>query len=66
MSSPSASFRDRAERLLDRLPEAERRSPPKRIVGIWLIAVSLFRHGEGSAEVADIELARDGATLKVL
>ncbi|MGH7898438.1 MAG: DUF3047 domain-containing protein, partial [Candidatus Binatia bacterium] len=40
--------------------------PPKKIVGIWLIAVSLFRHGEGVAEVADIELRGDGRSLRVV
>jgi DUF3047 family protein len=34
--------------------------PPKRIVRVWLIAVSLFRHGEGIAEFADIAIS-DGA-----
>jgi len=29
---------------------------PKRIVGVWLIAVSIFRHGEGIAEFADIRI----------
>ena len=40
--------------------------PPKRIVGVWLIAVSLFRHGEGVAKIADIELAGDGRTTRVV
>jgi DUF3047 family protein len=40
--------------------------PPKKIVGIWLIAVSLFRHGEGVAEIADIEIRGDGQSLRVL
>ena len=39
--------------------------PPKRIVGVWLIAVSLFRHGEGVAEIADIALRDGGAELRV-
>jgi hypothetical protein len=35
---------------------------PKRIVGVWLIAVSIFKHGEGVAEFADITIAdADGA-----
>jgi hypothetical protein len=40
--------------------------PPKRIVAVWLIAVSLFRHGEGVAEIADIELRGGGGGLRVL
>jgi hypothetical protein len=35
--------------------------PPSRIVAVWLIAVSLFRHGEGKGAFADIALI-DGAT----
>jgi len=30
--------------------------PPKRIVGVWLIAVSIFKHGEGIAEFADMKI----------
>ena len=30
---------------------------PQRIVGVWLIAVSIFKHGEGIAEFADITIA---------
>lgn len=40
--------------------------PPKKIVGVWLIAVSLFRHGEGIAEFLDIALANAGERRKVL
>ena len=40
--------------------------PPKRIVAVWLIAVSLFRHGEGVAKIADIELAGAGRTTRVV
>jgi hypothetical protein len=40
--------------------------PPKRVVGLWLIAVSLFRHGEGIAEFADIEIGTAARRLKVL
>jgi len=39
---------------------------PQKIVGVWLIAVSLFRHGEGVAEFADIELRGGGRSLRVL
>ena len=35
-------------------------------VAVWLIAVSLFRHGEGIAEIADIELRGGGGGLRVL
>lgn len=30
--------------------------PPRRIVGVWLIAVSVFSHGLGLADFADIEI----------
>lgn len=40
--------------------------PPARIVGVWLIAVTLFRRGRAQATFADIRL-RDGArVLRVL
>jgi hypothetical protein len=32
-------------------------SPPARIVGVWLIAASIFQHGQGRCEYRDIELA---------
>jgi len=41
-------------------------APPKRVVGVWLIAVSLFRHGEGIAEFANIEIGTAAKRLKVL
>jgi hypothetical protein len=31
-------------------------SPPARIVGVWLIAASIFQHGQGRCEYRDIEL----------
>jgi hypothetical protein len=31
-------------------------SPPERIVGVWLIAASIFQHGQGRCEYRDIEL----------
>jgi Protein of unknown function (DUF3047) len=40
--------------------------PPKRIVAVWLIAVSLFRHGEGAAEIAEIELRGGGETARIV
>jgi len=40
--------------------------PPKKIVGIWLIAVSLLRHGEGVAEIANTGLSGDAQRLRVL
>ena len=30
---------------------------PQRIVGVWLIAVSIFKHGEGIAEFSDIAIS---------
>jgi hypothetical protein len=38
---------------------------PKRIVGVWLIAVSIFKHGEGIAEFADITIADGDRELRV-
>jgi len=38
---------------------------PGRIVAVWLIAVSLFRHGVAQAEFADIELSAGGRRLRV-
>ena len=41
-------------------------SPPERIVAVWLIAVSSFRHGRGDALVAGIALESSGKRLAVL
>jgi hypothetical protein len=41
-----------------------RRDPPGTIVAVWLIAVSLFRHGVAQAEFADIELVSGGRCLR--
>jgi hypothetical protein len=40
--------------------------PPQRVVGVWLIAVSIFRRGEGIAEFADITIESPEAKLRVL
>lgn len=40
--------------------------PPKKIVGVWLIAVSIFRRGEGIAEFADIAIASGGRRIRIL
>ena len=40
--------------------------PPQRIVAVWLIAVSLFQHGGGIAEYADIAVESGGKTLEVI
>ena len=32
-------------------------SPPARIIAVWLIAASIFQHGQGRCEYRDIELA---------
>lgn len=40
--------------------------PPSRIVAVWLIAVSFFRHGVGRAEFADIVLADANREARVL
>jgi hypothetical protein len=41
-------------------------SPPRRIVAAWLIALSIFRHGRGVAEFADIVLEGAGGRLEIL
>lgn len=40
--------------------------PPGRIVAVWLIAVSLFQHGRGAAEFAEIALTSDGERVEVV
>ena len=40
--------------------------PPKRVVAVWLIAVSLFQHGRGLAEFADIAVTSGGKTIEVV
>ncbi len=39
---------------------------PKRIVKVWLIAVSIFQRGEGKCEYRDIKLVDNNGALKVL
>jgi hypothetical protein len=39
---------------------------PRRVVAVWLIAVSLFAHGTARGEFAGIELTRGGERLRVL
>ncbi|MDJ0848209.1 MAG: DUF3047 domain-containing protein [Myxococcota bacterium] len=39
--------------------------PPERLVAIWLIAVSLFQHGEGRADFASISVEGGGRRLAV-
>jgi len=41
-------------------------APPTRIVAAWLIAVTLFQHGSGAAEYAEITLEGGGRRLAVL
>ncbi|MBI3768869.1 MAG: DUF3047 domain-containing protein [Deltaproteobacteria bacterium] len=41
-------------------------APPRRIVAAWLIAVSIFRHGRGRAEFADVVLESGGARYQVV
>lgn len=41
-------------------------APPKRIVKVWLIAVSIFQRNEGLCEYADIELVDGERSLKIL
>ncbi|HKC49701.1 MAG TPA: DUF3047 domain-containing protein [Myxococcota bacterium] len=40
--------------------------PPQRIVAVWLIANSVFQHGKGIAEFADISVEGGGKTLEVV
>ena len=42
-----------------------RPDPPARIAAVWLIAVSLFRHGLAEAEFADIELSSGGRRWRI-
>lgn len=39
--------------------------PPAKITGIWLIALSAFRHGEGQAEIANIRFLTDEGEVRV-
>jgi hypothetical protein len=41
-------------------------APPARIVAVWLIAVSLFQHGRGEAEFADIALTSAGERVELV
>jgi hypothetical protein len=41
-------------------------SPPDRIVGVWLIAASVFQHGRGHCEYRDIELDAASGVSRVL
>jgi hypothetical protein len=41
-------------------------TPPRRVVGVWLIAVSLFRHGTARAHFADIVLASRGRAIPLI
>jgi len=39
---------------------------PQRIVAVWLIAVSLFQHGQGVADFAEIEVISGGERVEVV
>lgn len=39
--------------------------PPDRLTGIWLIALSAFRHGEGQAEIANIRIISEEGTTRI-
>jgi hypothetical protein len=41
-------------------------SPADRIVGVWLIAASIFQHGQGRCEYRDIELVAASGVSRVL
>jgi len=41
-------------------------SPPARIVGVWLIAASVFQHGQGRCEYRDIELVAASKARRVV
>jgi len=40
--------------------------PPSRIVAVWLIAVSLFQHGRGEADFAEITLTSAGERVELV
>ncbi len=40
--------------------------PPRRVVAVWLIAASVFQHGAGEAEFADIAVESGGKTIEVI
>jgi hypothetical protein len=40
--------------------------PPRRIVAVWLIATSVFQHGAGVAEFAEIAVQSAGKTIEVI
>ncbi len=40
--------------------------PPRRVVAAWLIAVSVFQHGSGAAEFAEVVLEGGGRSLRIL
>jgi len=40
--------------------------PPRRIVALWLIATSVFQHGSGAAEFADLSLHGGGRSVEVI
>ena len=42
------------------------KQPPGRIVAVWLIAVSLFQHGEGRAEIGPIRIDAGGRSHSVV
>lgn len=64
-SSRLGEWLDEKRNIFDDYKKAIGPEPPKRIVAVWLIAVSLFRHGEGRAEFSDIELVGGGKRLAV-
>ena len=41
-------------------------SPPARIIAVWLIAASIFQHGQGRCEYRDIELAAASGVRRVI
>jgi hypothetical protein len=40
-------------------------TPPERLTGIWLIALSAFQHGEGQAEIADIRIIQGDRMIRI-
>ena len=67
-SGPAGLGRWHEERrpLLADYAEAIGGPAPKAVVAVWLIAVSLFRHGEGSGRFRDISLVRGDERVPVL
>ncbi|RIL06424.1 MAG: hypothetical protein DCC71_06860 [Proteobacteria bacterium] len=59
-------WQDESRRVLADYAQAVAAPPPQRVVAVWLIAVSIFRHGTARAQISDIALRSGARTLSVL